>query len=177
LTGKRDAEDEDLRRVREYLLGAPVTRSSGPAATGGTAHPRTPLDEGLRRLSFNRPEREEIRRGPRSPKRNCDDVNLKRFRHHIAEGVRDGTPELEIASLALEWAELTSYDVGLAKRFWDAGFDLTDPGQFAAFVNAGFGLRELEEAEVQGKSVAQHLRERQTVKWCINALLWNRRSS
>lgn len=116
MTGKRDAEDEDLRRVREYLLGGPVTRGTREAGAGGTAHPRTELDEGLRRLSFNRPEREEIRRGPRSPRRNYDDVNLKRFRHYIAGGVREGTPELEITSLALEWAELTAYDVDLARR-------------------------------------------------------------
>jgi hypothetical protein len=45
------------------------------------------------------------------------------------------------------------------------------------FIKEGFGLRELEEAEVQGKTVAQHFREKQSVRWCINALWWSRRSS
>jgi len=168
LTEERDADDQELQRLREWLhLGVSGSESEPDLITLEGESPDSDLDAGLRQLGFNRPEREELRRGPRPLKRNYDNVNLKRY---IRERASDSASELDIGQLALEWAELTGYDVDLAKRFWDAGFDPVDLGQFAAFIKEGFGLRELEEAEVQGKTVAQHLREKQSVRWCINAL-------
>ena len=177
MTQDGEADDPELKGLREFLLGAPDSDTGKVGIDLGATSPRSELDEGLRQWGFNRPEREEIRWGPRSPRRNYDDVNFKRFKHYIRGMVRKEASDLDVAGLALEWAELTGYNVDLARRFWDAGFDVVDPGRFAAFISEGFGLHELEEAEVQGKTVAQHLHEKQSVRWCINALHFSRRRS
>lgn len=115
VTEGAEADDPELHGLREFLLGATGSDTGDDAIDLGTISPHSELDERLRELGLNRPERERIRRGPPSPRRNHNDVNFKRFVFYVRQMVRKEASDLDVAKLALEWAELTRYDVDLAQ--------------------------------------------------------------
>jgi hypothetical protein len=136
------------------------------------------LDTVLRSWGYNRREREDLRRALRAPKskRDYKPVILKQFRFYIDERLGDRTPTPDTSRLAAVWASLTEYKIQLAQWLWSIGFDPADPAQVDAFLEGGYCLQDLE-TEVNGKTIAEHLRDGEPLQWCLAALSWNQHHS
>jgi hypothetical protein len=139
-----EEKDQDLA-VLAYLKGLK------PAAAGAEPDrqdlPRLPGDDVgafLRAMGYNRVERERLRQGHPHP-RNEEKyraVTIKRFRHYLTERMPE-RPAEEVAQLAEAWVALTKYDLDLAQRWWTAGVDPGNPGQFASAITAGLRIEDL----------------------------------
>lgn len=155
-------------------------RGSGPTDAG--EDPGTPamavapddddVDALLRAMGYNRYERERLRRGrPRLVDgQKYRAVTVKRFIHYLAQRLPT-RPVEDIAELAQAWARLTSDDLDLAQRWWDAGVDPGNPGQLASAIRQGFRVQDLAEV-VQGRTIAEHLQAGNSIAWCLAALHW-----
>jgi hypothetical protein len=85
-----------------------------------------PVDACLRALGYNYRERRTLRQ--RQPRRvqteKYHDVTARRFEFYIA-AVVPGSTKGQLAELVAKWMKLTSNDLDVAQRWWDAGGLLT----------------------------------------------------
>jgi hypothetical protein len=130
-------------------------RSTGPMARP----PRDEVDEALRGMGYNRPERERIRRGSPQPlnKERYRDVTLKRFQHHLGKRLPHLT-DAALNPLVTLWAALTDYDLDRAQRWWSFGVDPGAPGPLINAIKAGLRIEHVG-LVVHGRTIAEHLQE------------------
>ncbi|MGW3618539.1 hypothetical protein [Micromonospora arida] len=172
-----NGEDEELRRIRENLLGGRADPDQGSAEIGALAdlvlRKYDDLESGLRALGLNRREREDWRRHGASPKPRSSDRDrataLKRIRYYIDEQVDWTKTSANRIEVLATWAVLSNYDVDKVKEWFSKG---VDPLSFAEVFELGkndFRPQDLF-TEISGKTVAQHLREGSSAQWCLHAL-------
>lgn len=153
-----------------YLKGCLGPDASEQDNAAITRHPRDDIDVTLRALGYNRREREQLRRGKPRSRNNAGyhDTTRKRFKYYIAQQLPDLT-DTALDRLATMWTTLTSYDLDLAQRWWASGIDPGNPAQLADAIKAGLQVEHLK-IMVQGRTIAEHLRAGNSVRWCMGAI-------
>ena len=101
---------------------------------------------------------------------------LKQFHYWIDQRVDRGHAMRAPADLVRVWAELTDYDLELAKRWWNAGVYPLGTGQVRELIWHGLNPGDLA-VVIQGQTILEHLQSGTSVTWCINAIRWGRRAS
>lgn len=143
------------------------------------ACPATDLDTELRSFGLSPNERRKFLRPIRSspPDRNRHKATLlKQFRWWIDQRVDWSKTDLHPDQVVGTWASLTKHDVDLAKSWWEAGIDPLDLEQITDLSKLGLHPRDLV-VTIGGRRILEHLRRGSSVKWCVNALNWNRRDN
>jgi hypothetical protein len=171
-----DQEAKD-RAVLALLQGSgPETANSDREVAPRVKPPDGEVDALLRSWEMNYHERAKARRRQRKPvdKGRDQDSARKRIRFYLDKRVDAKGTGPDRAQLAAEWAGLANDDVDSVLRWWHAGIDPENPGQLNEAIREGFSPQDLKEV-VRGKTIAEHLHDGQSLRWCINALSWGRR--
>jgi hypothetical protein len=157
--------------VLAFLKGLDV-KDEEEHAPATTARLSDDVDESLRVMGYNRPERERLRRksSPATDVARFRATTIKRFRYYLAELLTE-YPAAEIAELAETWAALTDYNIDLARQWWATGLDPANPGQLARALTAGLQVKDLQRV-IGRHTVAEHLQAGSPLRWVMAALGW-----
>ena len=170
--------NEEDQILLAWLRGSRSTASDKEEGSPTPARvPGDDVEEFLRGMGYNRPQREQLRRGQPRPRNDAKyrAITIKRYEHYLRLQLPQEAVD-NIAQLAAAWAGLTNYNLELAQRWWDAGVKPDNPGDLAKAIEGGLQIQNLGEV-VHGRTIAQHLQAGNSLDWCLIALDWTRQAA
>lgn len=162
--------NQEEQAILAFLTGGQSAGTTDRSIEPMARPARDELEEALRDMGYNRPERERIRRKSPQPlnKERYRDVTLKRFRYHLGKSLPHLT-EAALTRLVTLWAVLTDYDLERAQRWWSLGIDPGAPGPLINAMKAGLRIEHVGRV-VHGRTVAEHLQNGNSLRWCLGAM-------
>jgi hypothetical protein len=183
-----NGEEEELRRLLDWLqrpqdegdAAAESYAAIAQAWRGEVALRRDDEEvEVLRALGVNRRERQRLGRKRNAPRPSTADrareSAAKRIAFYIDEKVDWNKTRADRSEVLAAWVALSDHNVDRCNEWWRRGVDPLHYAEVLLLVQERLSPTDLL-AEVQGKTILQHLRGGTSMAWCLAALDWQRKT-